>query len=142
MYQKKSATTCPKSDANPKVSKSKSLPKKRPDAKSGRGESQDDCEPKNWLGMWWQHASTVIAFCPASKELDRQGYKLVKHTARFGTILSWRKGDDWKFIIPAEPNRIMTRKESLEYIRDHWTLRHKEDELYFRTKILLPLSTM
>lgn len=86
--------------------------------------------------------SDVCDKCAAALFLEKCGYTLVRHTAQFGTILQYRKNDEWRFVIPSMPNTVLTREEALRYIKEKWTLRHKKDEPYYIQRILIPYMNL
>jgi len=138
-YHPKQEPTSPSAEPREKESR-RTYRRSRDSAGETSPEESKDVE-RSWLGVWWLRPSDVADRCPAARSLEQKGYRLISHCAPFGTILQYKKGDDWKFVIPSKPKTIMTRKESLIFIRDQWNLRRPSEEEYFQKRILLPLAS-
>ena len=101
-------------------------------------DESDSQRSKPCWGVWYNYDADVLT--SASIALEAQGYKLLKKNHPFGTMLLYRKGDDFKVVFPCEPDKVMSVRESREYIAEHWKFRHKQDESYYIERILKPLG--
>lgn len=115
------------------VGRKTSLPKK------SESEQEDSWKQGAFpFGIWIMRKSEAVGMSPEAGRLEELGYKLVSDWARFGTVLKYRKGDDWRIVFLQRPNQSFTVRESLIFLRDHWKFRRKEDEEWLQKLLCKP----
>jgi len=70
----------------------------------------------------------AVSLCPAAQKLEREGWRLVSHWAKFGTCLKYRRGNAWRFVFPSSPYEAFAMRDAMLYVKQSWQPRTAEEE--------------
>jgi hypothetical protein len=89
----------------------------------------------------WYNRFEDISGGAACSQLIREGWKVISTSARFGTVIKFKKGSGWRFVFPCQPDKVMEMQEALQYVKDNWYC-HPLDAEWKKEKILIPLARL